>query len=475
MVCRFEGLEVVASFFGDQVPLPWSFCASSPQARLLDEGRGAGFYRHLVKTTCRYHEKTGSLLRTVGVEHLGDGVVFTLWWLTRDADIHFRLFLRPPQLAALTRQPLEQWGTSSARVAELAVGLFFTTNDDTLLDVSLLAPFTHLRELSVSSVRVLNLAAAAPFPQLSDVSLDCCRWVESLDWFRDHPRVRSLSVQLTGVKSPLLADDTPVLSKMSRHVRVALSNWLPRSRVVAGHKPKGQEGAEACGVPTDFAQYRGRSSLAVLRTCGVLEELNVSSCPGIRSLSVLAGHPTLRHLRARHTPVVELTGLHCCPNLCELDLQWCTSLVSLAALAGCQSLKTLLARGSAVSDLSGLPRCPLLEKLDLSRCTLLSSLTALAGSPSLRQLSVESSAVVNLGGLDSCLALEEVDVSKCRRVTSLEPLSRCVVLRTVAAADSGVTNITGLQWCPELRLLDLTGTPLAQEEVYFPGSTQLLW
>jgi Leucine-rich repeat (LRR) protein len=194
-----------------------------------------------------------------------------------------------------------------------------------------------------------------------------------------------------------------------------------------------------------------------------LETLQLSGCPRVTSVAALESLPLLQRLNISATRVTDVAPLARCPQLWDLSVCSCAALTSLQPLAHAHTLQRLDASNTPVTSASFEVEweCAALEELDVHECRQLQGvkLGVLRKLTSLRRVNAESSGFDDsaVAALAECENLCEVQLSNCP-ITSLSLLGVVPTLQSIVAHNIGVNDegIAGLEVSESLSTLDLT-------------------
>ncbi|MDX1908879.1 MAG: leucine-rich repeat domain-containing protein [Bacteroidia bacterium] len=248
--------------------------------------------------------------------------------------------------------------------------------------------------------------------------------------------------------------------------------------------------------------------LEVLRYCTRLEQLYLRHTP-VQSLAPLEAHPALTALYLDHTYQTTFDSLTRMPSLRTLSLSH-TPVVPASHIRLFEGIQTLdLAHTPLTSrDLSALSALPALQTLHLDH-TAVADLTPLLAAPRLRRIYCDGTTITQAHAtwfmsqkpaclvvfesdllrswwqhlpeawtrvfkqivplsspptreeLHTLISVNHLDITGNTALTSLEPLRLFTRLEQLTASNTLFTDITPLQDIETLEILDLTATPVA--------------
>lgn len=197
----------------------------------------------------------------------------------------------------------------------------------------------------------------------------------------------------------------------------------------------------------------GLTSLAHLPAFGgTLTQLSISHTGALKDLKGLREFPTLKHLKADHSGLSDLSQIEVLPALTQVNLQRCMSLKDASPLGRLKQLADVDLSDSAVTTLPQGWSGPVTH-LTLKNCQGLTSLGQLPAAL-VKLVCDGSKQLPRLDGMQACQALESVSAENCEALSDLgtPPAS----LRELHARGcKQLTTVKGLEACPQLQVVGL--------------------
>ncbi|CAD2221867.1 leucine-richprotein 1 (LRRP1) [Angomonas deanei] len=283
--------------------------------------------------------------------------------------------------------PLTDWtaleGPMGAALRVLDISSCAGIDDE---NFSLIGQCVHLVRLTMTRLRITDVAPLAALRTLRELNLTGCRRVTDFTALQSCHFLQTLKMKDTNFSDWGLFRYLPYLSHQL--VLDNCSQLPPGPTPVAGLQHVKELYMNGSTAVTD-------ASLPIFGQMPSLERLSIAGCNEVTSLDGLLAIPednqnnyyppcqSLRYLYAfKCTQLQSIHLLHRCPSLQVVSFMFCAALDSLAGLAGAPVLEGIVASHSTVTCLTGLAQCPRLQWIEVGS-TLIESLLPLQGAPRL--------------------------------------------------------------------------------------------
>lgn len=321
--------------------------------------------------------------------------------------------------------------------------------------------------LTGSGLSDAGLAAVAACPALRRLNVADCCGVTNLSPLAEVVGITHLDASNTAITT---LGSSAVASEAAEHQWTWPATSRLRHIVLRG-----------CAFLTDVSALRGLPELhsADFTSSGVtavsfadswagcasLEEVMLSDCTSLQTVSGLWSAPHLMQLHLARTTVESVDGAETCASLEVLDVSECKRLKSLHSVRALPRLQQLQCRESDITDDSFRERwtAPNLMEVNLSGCLQLRDVGALGSLPRLRSANFSDTFIVDgaVRELTAAATLEDLDLRGCSRLAHLGSLSRLPRIRALylSRTCSGNFTFTSVSRCRRLEVLEMEDCP----------------
>jgi Leucine-rich repeat (LRR) protein len=224
------------------------------------------------------------------------------------------------------------------------------------IDIGALSALKDLEKIEFYASHVVSTDALASLSKLKDLSINMSDF-ESLDFLNHSPGIEKLNLSGHG---HTFEDYKPVL-----HLENLKALDISGNPQATDSKLKD---LEVLSTLEKFSMARcfEVTTLAFLRNCKGLRELNADSARGLENLSVLAEFTQLEKLDLSDTPIEDLSFLQGKQKLKDLDLSE-TQVTNVSVLSESISLERLILAETGITDFSALEPLENIQELVLPK------------------------------------------------------------------------------------------------------------
>lgn len=343
------------------------------------------------------------------------------------------------------------------------------------------------------NVELNNLSGLQKLTNLESISISKCRNVTELEPIHGLPKLHTLDVSETGVRSMKLTN-FPALRKLNisscKQLEELELNTFDNKELLSIFKT---DNRDENIVPSSIGlknlsglrpllsllndviikYFQRLIDISALEGIESIESITFVGCNSIKDFSPLKQLPNLKFFQVRMetysikkdnmTSIPDFSFLSDIERLKEIKIEGFKGKVELSFLANCKNLKHMsLARCIEIDDITNLSGLDQLESLDLSYCLSIKNLSPLSTLSYLRHLDLsmdrKTDLVRDLSVLKNLTQLEELNLKSCNSLSDLSILTELKNLKVLDISNcKNITDLTPLENLENLTKLILKG------------------